>query len=182
MTDAAPAQQLLIDSFDRIRELVINLTDGLTDEIGWHRPDDQSNSISWLIWHLTRIQDDHLAHLAKTDQVWDRWRADFKLPFDRRATGYGQTAEEVGMVRVSGELLGGYHRDVHELTRRYVDGITVEELARVVDTRWNPPVTATVRLVSVIGDALQHLGQAAYVRGLAERRTSAWHQSASADR
>ena len=81
------------------------------------------------------------------------------------------------MVRVDGELLGGYHRDVHELTRNYLDGITVEELDRVVDTRWDPPVTAAVRLVSVIGDALQHLGQAAYVRGLAERRASAWHQS-----
>ena len=71
---------------------------------------------------------------------------------------------------------------MHELTRSYLDGITVEELARVVDTRWDPPVTAAVRLVSVIGDALQHLGQAAYVRGLAERRASAWHQPAAADR
>ena len=182
MTDAAPAQQLLIDAFDRIRELVINLTDGLTSEIAGYRPDDRSNSISWLIWHLTRIQDDHLAQLAQTDQVWDRWREDFKLPFDPRATGYGQTAEEVGLVRVAGELLGGYHRDVHELTRSYLDGITADELARVIDTRWDPPVTAAVRLVSVIGDALQHLGQAAYVRGLAERRASAWHQSGAADR
>ena len=182
MTDAAPAQQLLIEAFDRIRELVINSTDGLTSEIGSYRPDDQSNSISWLIWHLTRIQDDHVAHLAKAEQAWNRWSGEFKLPFDRRATGYGQSAEEVGKVRADGELLGGYHRDVHELTRRYLDGITVEELDRVVDTRWDPPVTAAVRLVSVIGDALQHLGQAAYVRGLAERRASAWHQSGAADR
>jgi hypothetical protein len=182
MTDAAPAQQLLIDAFDRIRDLVVNLTDGLTREIGGYRPDDRSNSISWLIWHLTRIQDDHLAHLARTDQVWDRWREDFKLPFDPRATGYGQSADEVGQVRVDGELLGGYHLDVHELTRSYLDGITVEELARVIDTRWDPPVTAAVRLVSVVGDALQHLGQAAYVRGLAERKASAWHQSGAADR
>ena len=86
------------------------------------------------------------------------------------------------MVRVDGERLGGYHHDVHELTRSYLDGITVEELDRVVDTRWDPPVTAAVRLVSVIGDALQHLGQAAYVRGLAERRASPWHRSVAAER
>ena len=36
----------------------------------------------------------------------------------------------------------------------------------MVDEHWDPPVTAGVRLVSVIGDALQHLGQAAYVKGL----------------
>jgi hypothetical protein len=65
---------------------------------------------------------------------------------------------------------------------RYVDGITSAELDRVVDTRWDPPVTAAVRLVSVIGDTMQHLGQAAYVRGLAMRRDMAWHRADAADR
>jgi hypothetical protein len=83
---------------------------------------------------------------------------------------------------VSGDLLGEYHRDVHELTLRYLDRLTAQELDRIVDTRWDPPVTAAVRLVSVIGDTMQHLGQAAYVRGLAQRRDSAWRQSGAADR
>ena len=72
------------------------------------------------------------------------------------------------------DLLAGYHADVHQLTLDYLDAITAEELARVVDTRWDPPVTAAVRLVSVLGDALQHLGQAGYVQGLAERHDQAW--------
>ena len=63
---------------------------------------------------------------------------------------------------------------MHQLTLDYLDAITAEELARVVDTRWDPPVTAAVRLVSVLGDALQHLGQAGYVQGLAERHDQAW--------
>jgi hypothetical protein len=88
----------------------------------------------------------------------------------------------VAAVRVSGDLLGEYHRDVHELTLRYLDGLTAQELDRIVDTHWDPPVTAAVRLVSVIGDTMQHAGQAAYVRGLAERRDKAWHQSSAADR
>ncbi len=182
MTDAAPAQQLLIDTFGRVRDLVTDLTDGLTDEIAAFRPDDKANSIAWLLWHLTRIQDDHIADLAQTDQLWDRWRADFNLPFDDWDTGYAHTAEEVGQVRIDGARLVGYHAGVHELTLRYLDRITVEELARIVDDRWDPPVTAAVRLTSVIGDVLQHLGQAAYVRGLAERRASAWHQAGAADR
>jgi hypothetical protein len=88
----------------------------------------------------------------------------------------------VAAVRVSGDLLADYHGAVHELTMRYLDGITAEELDRIVDTRWDPPVTASVRLVSVIGDTMQHLGQAAYVRGMAQRRDSAWRQSSTADR
>jgi hypothetical protein len=176
------AEQLLVDAFGRVRELVIDLTDGLTDEIATFRPDPGANSIAWLIWHLTRIQDDHVADLAQVEQVWPEWRERFGLPFSKWATGYGQGPHEVAAVRVSGSLLGAYHQAVHDLTLRYLDGLTGEELDRIVDTRWDPPVTAAVRLVSVVGDTMQHLGQAAYVRGLAERRDSAWRQPGAADR
>ena len=182
MSDVGPAQELLRDLFGRIRGLVTDLTDGLSDEVGGYRPDPGANSIAWLIWHATRIQDDHVADLAGVDQVWPAWRDRFALPFHDRATGYGQSAEEVGAVRVPGDLLAGYHADVHALTLRYVDGLTGAELERVVDSRWDPPVTASVRLVSVVGDSEQHLGQAAYVRGLAERRSAPWHASSAADR
>jgi hypothetical protein len=175
-------KQILVDAFGRVRELVIDLTDGLTDEIASYRPDPAANSIAWLIWHLSRVQDDHLADLAQVEQVWPEWRDRFGLPFSVWATGYGHGPEDVAAVRVSSDLLGGYHQAVHELSLRYVDGITDAELDRIVDTRWDPPVTAAVRLVSVIGDTMQHLGQAAYVRGLAERRDSAWHEPGAADR
>jgi Protein of unknown function (DUF664) len=176
------AKQILADSFQRVRERVVDLTDDLTDEIAFYRPDPEANSIAWLVWHLSRIQDDHVADLAQVEQVWPSWRERFGLPFGKWATGYGQSPEEVGKVRVSGDLLGEYHRDVHELTMRYLDDITPDELDRIVDTRWDPPVTAAVRLVSVVGDTLQHLGQAGYVRGLASRRDEMWHQPSSADR
>jgi hypothetical protein len=168
MTDHA--KQILVEAFGRVRELVVDLTDGLTDEIAFYRPDPGANSIAWLVWHLSRIQDDHVADLAQVEQVWPKWRERFGLPFGKWATGYGQSSDDVAKVRVSGDLLGAYHRDVHELTMRYLDGIMPDELDRIVDTRWDPPVTAAVRLVSVIGDTLQHLGQAAYLRGLASRR------------
>ena len=170
MTDASAARDLLVDSFTRIRELVESLTDGLTEDGSTYRPAPGANTPGWLLWHLSRVQDDHVAGLAGVSQAWPGWRERFGLPFSDWATGYGQSADEVGAVRVSGELLAGYHADVHALTLDYVGQITDDELARVVDDSWDPPVTAAVRLVSVIGDVLQHLGQAAYVRGLLERR------------
>jgi Protein of unknown function (DUF664) len=175
-------KQILTDAFGRVRELVIDLTDGLADEVASYRPDPEANSIAWLIWHLSRVQDDHMADLAQVEQVWPEWRDRFGLPFSKWATGYGQGPKDVAAVRVSSDLLSGYQQAVHDLTLRYVDGITAAELDRIVDTRWDPPVTAAVRLVSVIGDTMQHLGQAAYVRGLAERRDSAWHEPGAADR
>jgi hypothetical protein len=180
MTDHA--QQILADAFGRVHELVIDLTDGMTDEIATYRPDPGANSIAWLIWHLSRIQDDHVADLAQVEQAWAKWRERFGLPFGRWATGYGQGPQQVAAVQVSGDLLAEYHQAVHELTMSYLDDLTSEELDRIVDTRWDPPVTTAVRLVSVIGDTLQHLGQAAYIRGLASRRDSPWHESSAADR
>jgi Protein of unknown function (DUF664) len=182
VTDVRPARDLLIDLFGRIRQLVVELTDDLSDEAGIYRPDPEANSIDWLIWHATRVQDDHVADLAGVAQCWPAWRDRFALPFDEAATGYGQSPADVGLVRVDARLLADYHADVHEMTVRYLRDLRPDELQRVVDTRWDPPVTASVRLVSVIGDLQQHLGQAAYVRGLVQRRDRAWHGPGAADR
>ena len=160
---------LLVDQFGRIRELVTGLTDGLSEETATFRVDPGANTIAWLIWHQARVQDDHLADAAGTDQVWPQWRDRFDLPFAPDATGYGQNSDDVAAVRASGELLDGYHAAVHEATLRYLDRLDAAELERVVDTHWDPPVTVSVRLVSVIGDCLQHLGQAALIRGVADR-------------
>lgn len=105
------------------------------------------------------------------EQAWleKGWHRRFALPFDVAAIGYGQTSSDVGQVRISGVLPNGYHADVHAATLRYLARIDSVELARVVDESWDPPVTAAVRLVSVIEDCSQHLGQATYVRGLFNR-------------
>jgi hypothetical protein len=173
MSDIGVLRDLLVDSFTRVHELVEEATDGLTEEDATFRPDAEANSAAWLIWHLSRVQDDHVAELAQVEQVWPAWRDQFGLPFAGDATGYGQSPAEVAELRVGSELLAGYHRDVHALCLRYVQEVSAEELQRVVDERWDPPVTASARLVSVLGDALQHLGQVGYVLGLAERAREA---------
>ena len=53
-----------------------------------------------------------------------------------------------------------------QATVAYLATVAPEDLDRVVDERWDPPVTLGVRLVSVLSDDLQHAGQAAYARGL----------------
>lgn len=168
-TTSHAVRNLLTDSFSRVNGLVENLTEGLTPDLATWRADDEANPIAWLLWHLTRVQDDHVAGLAGADQVWPEWRDRFALPFGPWVTGYGQSAEEAAQVAVSGELLAGYHADVQRMTMSYLERVDEAELDRVVDDSWKTPVTASVRLVSVIGDTLQHLGQASYVRGLAHR-------------
>lgn len=164
--------ELLADAFGRIREEVHAAVDGLSPEQLAFRPDPGSNSIAWLAWHLTRIQDDHVAGVAGTQQAWlaGGWAGRFALPLDPADHGYGHSAEQAGLVRVSSaELLTGYYDAVHEATLRYVGGLTDAALDRIIDRSWDPPVTVGVRLVSVVSDDLQHAGQAAYLRGLIER-------------
>jgi uncharacterized damage-inducible protein DinB len=163
--------ELLIDAYGRIQEEVHGVVDGLDEKTLAARPGERANSIAWLIWHLTRIQDDHIAHVAGTEQVWtaNGWAARFDLPFDTSSTGYGQSSEDVGKVRVSAESLAGYYDDVAAASAAYLRGLTDDDLDRVVDERWDPPVTLAVRLVSVISDDLQHAGQAAFVKGLLAR-------------
>jgi hypothetical protein len=162
---------LLVDAFGRIREVVHETVQGLTPEQLAFRVDADANSIAWLVWHLTRIQDDHVADAAQTEQTWTSqgWVERFALPFGPRHTGYGHRAEQVAAVKVAGELLLGYHDAVHETTTSYVRSLDDGDLDRIVDRRWDPPVSLGVRLVSVISDDLQHAGQAAFVRGVLER-------------
>jgi hypothetical protein len=160
--------ELLTDAFDRILKTATAAVDGLTDEQLAARPAPDANSIAWLVWHLARVQDDHVADVAGTEQVWTAqdFVGRFDLPFDSGATGYGMGSEEVGHVRASAALLADYLAAVHGASVDFVAKVTADDLDRVVDERWDPPVTLGVRLVSVIGDDLQHAGQAAYVRGL----------------
>jgi hypothetical protein len=168
------ARELLRDSFTRLIEHADDITDGLTEEVSSYRPTPEANSIAWLVWHSARVQDAQLCDIAGIEQVWlrDGWVDRFALDLPRDAHGYGHTPEEVGKVRASAELLAGYYHAVHRVTLEFVAGVTAEELERVVDENWNPPVTASARLVSIIDDCAQHLGQAAYVKGIAVKGVS----------
>ena len=167
--DVTAARALLSDAFGRVRDGVVELTDGLDEATATYRPDPGANTIAWLIWHLTRIEDESIADLAGTEAVWPRWRDRFALPIDDDATGYGMTPEEVGAVKASRRPARRLPRRGARGHRAYLDGLTAEELERVVDRNWDPPVTAAVRLVSVVDDEAMHIGQAGYVKGMAER-------------
>ena len=159
---------LLLDAFGRVHEAV----DGLDVDALVTPPVDGTNPIGWLVWHLTRVQDDHLAGLVDREQVYtSQGFADrFGLPYDVGDVGYGQSSDDVAAFRASvGDLLD-YHAATHALTVEVLEGLGPDDYDRVVDDRWDPPVTAAVRLVSVVNDITQHLGQAAYVRGLLDRR------------
>jgi uncharacterized damage-inducible protein DinB len=162
---------VLIDAFERIRDAVYPAVKDLSTAQLAFRPDGESNSISWLVWHLTRIQDDHVAGLHGEEQVWTAggWSERFALPLETSDTGYGHGTEDVAKVTATATLLHDYFEEVHDKTVEYLRTLDDADLERVVDRSWDPPVTVGIRLVSVIADDLQHVGQAAYLRGVVQR-------------
>lgn len=161
------SSEVLLDAFSRIREVVLEVVDGLSADQLAFREGSEANSIAWLVWHLTRVQDDHVCGVAGREQAWvtGGWAERFGLDLDVRDTGYGHNPDQVAVVKANADLLSGYHQAVFENTADYLKGLSSSELDRVVDRRWDPPVTLGVRLVSVVADDLQHAGQAAFVRG-----------------
>ncbi|WP_419668224.1 mycothiol transferase [Streptomyces sp. 2-1] len=167
------AKDILVDAYGRIREEVHAAVDGLSPGDLNTRIDDRTNSISWLVWHLTRVQDDHVADAFGLKQVWlsQDWPDRFVLGLPGRDTGYGHTPRQVAKVQVdSGDLLLGYYDAVHEQTLAALRDLRADDLDRIVDENWSPPVTLGARLVSVLSDDLQHVGQAAFARGILEGR------------
>ena len=162
------SNELLLDSFGRIREIVAATLEGADGESLVRRPSGSGNSIAWLIWHLSRIEDSQVASAAGLEQVWtsQEFSGRFGLPLPERDTGFGHSTDQVDSVQAPPELLLEYYEAVHRQTVEFVKTLGDEDLDRIVDRRWDPPVTLGVRLVSTIADCLQHVGQAAYAKGL----------------
>lgn len=162
---------LLADTFRRVHEVLSEALDGLSpDDLTW-QPQPDANPAGWLAWHLTRVQDDHMADIVGREQAWTaQGFADrFALPYAVHEHGYGHDSEQVAAFAGTAHDLIDYHHAVTELTCEVLDGLDTEDYARVVDESWDPPVTAAVRVVSVVNEVNQHVGQIAYVRGLIER-------------
>ncbi|MER2134312.1 MAG: DUF664 domain-containing protein [Arthrobacter sp.] len=163
------SSDLLVDAFGRLPQTVGRVLNGLSAKELNHRPYPDGNSISWLVWHLARVEDAQVSDVAGHQQVWtaEGWADRVGLPLAVEDTGYGHTSEEVAQVQVqSAEVLEGYYGAVSARTIAFVSGLSASDLDRVVDTSWDPPVTLGVRLISSLADCLEHVGQAAYVRGM----------------
>lgn len=166
-------RDLVIDALGRVEEDVRRALEGLSAEQLAFRPAEHANSIAWLAWHLTRVEDDHVSELAGRRQAWleERWHERFGRPADKDDTGFGHPPDQVASIRPdSPRVLLDYHAAVHKRSMEYLKTVSCSDMDRVIDTHWDPPVTVGVRLVSVVNDCTQHVGQLAYLRGLVEDR------------
>ena len=167
----ATSAELVGDTFSRVRETVGSVLDQTPEHRLADPPAPGANTVAWLVWHLTRILDDHTARAFGREQQWTSagWYDRFALPFEPDDHGYGHSWDDVLAVQVDATDLRGYHDAVQDAVATMLEGVGDDELDRVVDDSWDPPVTLAVRLVSVVNDITQHAGQAAYAAGIIAR-------------
>jgi DinB family protein len=161
--------ELLLEMYGRIPPLARLAVEGADRATLTRSPEPGTNPVGWLVWHASRVQDHHVAELLDQDQIWTTgdWATRFGLEPDPHNTGYGHGPDEVAAVQPDGpDVLVGYLDVVHARTCAFLEGLVPADLDRIVDRRWDPPVTLGVRLVSIADDDIQHTGQAAYARGL----------------
>ena len=163
--------EVFLEAFGRITQLVRQSVAGAGAEGLSYRPEPGANSIAWLVWHLTRIQDEHLSDAAGMEQAWitEGWHQRFGMDPDSHNTGRGHGPDEVAAILAVAELLLAHHEGVAARSAAYLGTIDDAELDRIIDRSYDPPVTVGVRLVSVISDNIQHAGQARYLRGIVDR-------------
>jgi uncharacterized damage-inducible protein DinB len=167
--------EFIAEAYGRISPLVHRAASGLDADQLAFQVEPGANTIAWLVWHLSRIQDQHISEIAGLAEVWSdrKWVQITGIDRDPVTRGQGDGPAEVAALRPpNADGLLTYHDTVTERTGQLLATLTAEELDRIVDESYNPPVTAGVRLASVLSDNLQHAGQALYLRGVLDRT---WH-------
>ena len=162
---------IVIDALGRIQNTIRRVLDGMTPDQLYYRPAENSNSTAWVIRHLTRVQDHHISDMGGLEQLWtsDGWHARFGMEADGKNTGTGHTPGDVAKIRPDAETLQSYYDAVYERTKTVLSSLTPEDMDRELDEpQYSPLPTIGVRCASIISDNTQHVGQAAYIKGLAQ--------------
>lgn len=163
------ARHIVLDGLERIHAILRRALTALSLEEAMRQPRPDSNSIAWLVWHLTRVQDNGISGLFGQPQAWISagWHAQFGMEADPDNEGQGHTPEQVAAFRTpSLQTLLAYHESVSARSKAFVEALTPAEFDRELDEpQYQPRPTVGVRLVSILSDNLQHAGQVAYLRG-----------------
>lgn len=164
------AKDIVLDALERIRSILHRTLTGLTlDEMN-RQPTSDSNSIAWLTWHLTRVQDNGISGLFGQEQAWisQGWHAQFGMTPDPDNEGQGHTPAQVAAFRApSIQTLLDYHDSVSTRSKSFLTGLAPADFNRELDEpQYQPRPTVGVRVVSILSDNLQHAGQVAYLRGV----------------
>lgn len=160
----------ILDNLNRIQRALTEALDSLTyEELTW-QPDDEANSIGFLLWHITRCEDTYIQSLIfQRPQVWvsEGWHDRMSLPDDLWNNGNGYTVEQLTDFRVP-ELkdLLEYAQEVRRRTNDFLRDLTPERSEEIIAQEGFGGISVGGLLSYMLCELTQHIGQIAYIRGL----------------
>lgn len=163
--DVIDLQQFITVFLESSYRVITQATAEMTEEQLYYQPAPDSNSVAWLVWHLSRWRDAISAAIHGTPQIWASggWAERYGMPVER--TGLGDTPAQVRAFRVDRTLLFGYMEAAHQVTLQRVAALTPAQLSQ--PTLYNGEERPAWRaLAGVCSDSAQHGGQIAYLRGM----------------
>ena len=165
-TEKVSLNQFIIALCESPNRWIHQATEGLTDEQIYHQPSSDTNSMAWLIWHLSRWRDNISAAIAGEPQVWvsEGWAQRFDI--DPGRTGLGDSLEQVAAFKVERGLLLGYASAAHNALVERVSRMTPEDFGKEIEYSPGSTRPAWRALISVMGDSSEHTGQINYLRGM----------------
>ena len=173
------ANRTTLSALERNWQMVKSAVSDVDEAAMAVRPNEDSNSMSWLIWHMSRVTD-RFIHFRLTDkpQLWtvDAWHEKFNMPDEPHDIGMGWSNEQAAAWQApSKDVLMGYFEKANAAATDYLNSITDAELEREIP--WTAPV-ATLRIDEALGilvwDNIVHGGQVAYLRGYFQGM--GWHR------
>jgi hypothetical protein len=165
-SDTVDLNQFIITLLEAAYRSIKQATDDLPDEQLYYQPTPETNSIAWLVWHLSRWRDAVSATISGEPQIWVSagWAERCGMPDER--TGLGDTPAQVTAFCVERAVLFGYVDAAHQHTVERVAKLTPTQLVQPMVSHTGERRPAWRALAGVCSDSAQHTGQIAYLRGL----------------
>jgi uncharacterized damage-inducible protein DinB len=134
------------------------------DEVAW-RPTNSSNSIAFILWHMTRAEDIFINRVMQGKrELYEAEGWDEKLGTPTKT--YQYTEEELQAWPVPKvELLKEYTNSVRERTLTFLKPITSKKLSEVPMPE-RSPLSIGAMLSHLCNEIAMHAGQIAYLRGM----------------
>jgi hypothetical protein len=162
----------ILEGLNEVQSALKQAVDGLSQEELMWQPQPGANHIAYILWHTLRVEDWFFQYMfQRTPQVWESEKRHEKLnlPDDPRITGFGYTAEQVdGFPAVKLSDLLGYGEAVRARTLDYLRQLDAAKFDEIVQSRIFGEVRMGNLLSHLICEIAQHVGQIAYIRGLAK--------------
>ena len=161
------AKEFALEALERARAVTMIAIDGLTPEHFHWRPNPTANSIAFLLWHISRVEDRFTSDLRNMEEIWltEEWHKKFAVAISENGIGWGP--EQIQDFRPAIELVVSYLQRVRNISLETISRLNISQFKEQL-TPSRPDFTVANTLQTIVYHENHHQGAIGYIRGLIE--------------